>query len=488
MGIRYRTGHYVEPVPAEALVEDFRQRLRNANLDPKTGRRCRSRPASTKVQHRPAPKLRRLLTRGAIASAVLAVAAGCATLDPEVAKAWKIEPVLNVTHTLQSSQAYYTMGRYHDGSQAWGKSVEAYRKAIAADAQNIEAYNALGVALARGGKLEDAETTLRQAVALDPSRPHVRSNLGYVLLLAGKPGAALSELEAAVRQDNGNMTAMANLRDARERLRLAAAPAGADSPAAATATEAGSATTTNAAAATVAKPEREDAGSERAGARAASAPGTVVSVPMPITAASVPAPVAGTIAVPAPLQTAAAPPMQVLVASTTSPFETVEEAPTVKPMDQLPSASADIPTDEAVNRPMVRQSVARRAELPSALRAAEDLTVRLEVSNGNGVTGMAARVGKWLGEQGIKTAALTNQRPYTQETTTVQYRAGQERAALRVARMLPAQAEPAAAPTPGLRGDVRVVLGRDWVKVGACMDVKTCRPEATAVAAAQPER
>jgi tetratricopeptide (TPR) repeat protein len=125
---------------------------------------------------------------------------------PGIARAWDIEPVLSVKHTIHSSQAYYTMGRYYDGSQAWDKSIDAYRKAIAADAQNIEAYNALGVALAQSGRYADAETTLRQAIAIDPARTHMRSNLGYVLLLAGKPSEAVAELNAVVKQNGGDAT------------------------------------------------------------------------------------------------------------------------------------------------------------------------------------------------------------------------------------------------------------------------------------------
>ena len=136
-----------------------------------------------------------------IASALLMAAAGCATPDTDRPQAWRIEAVFNVKHAIQSSQGYYTLGRYHDGSKAWGLAVDAYRKAIAIDAHNLEAYNALGVALAQSGRHADAETVLRQAVALAPELSHVRSNLGYVLMLAGKPDEAVLALKAAVLQD-----------------------------------------------------------------------------------------------------------------------------------------------------------------------------------------------------------------------------------------------------------------------------------------------
>ena len=96
-----------------------------------------------------------LLHRGAVTVAALLALAGCATsVEPGGALAWKVEPLMLVKHGAQSSAAYYALGRYHDGSQAWDKAADAYRKAIAADARNVEAYNALGVALARSHRLE----------------------------------------------------------------------------------------------------------------------------------------------------------------------------------------------------------------------------------------------------------------------------------------------------------------------------------------------
>jgi tetratricopeptide (TPR) repeat protein len=414
-----------------------------------------------------------MLMRSAIAVAVVAVAAGCATLDADVAKAWTIGPVLNVAHSLQSSQAYYTMGRYHDGSQAWDKSVEAYRKAIAADARNIEAYNALGVALARSGRYADAETTLRQAIALDPVLAHVRSNLGYVLLLAGKPADAVSELRAAIQQDGSNTKAQANLNDALARLTTVQAGQGAQGEARAVAAASG------------ADPEPSPL---PLAVMAAEPPGLIVEVPRPITSITVPAPQPALISVAVPLQTASVP---AAIGSATPASLAAKNEPSrvVRVVDQPTMGALDEPVAEGVNRPFVRQSIVRAVVPAQDEPAVEVLAMRLEVSNGNGVLGMAARVSQWLASQGVvKTARLTNQKPFEQETTIVQYRSGQEEAALRVARSLPAPAKAEPAPTDGLRGDVRVVLGRDWVKVGACVDSKTCRPESAAVAVAKADK
>ena len=329
-----------------------------------------------RTESRPVAKDRDWPLRAAIASAIL-VASGCAALDSRAPAAWKVEPVFNVTHSVQSSQAYYSLGQYFDGSMAWDQAIDAYRKAIAADAHNTEAYNALGVALAQAGRYQDAETTLRQAVALAPGRTHVRNNLGYVLLMAGKPLDAVMELKAVVDQDGSNAIARANLRDAMSR-------------------------------------------------SAATAASTTVAVARPAA---------------------------------------------VDPGDG--HVSADVPM--AVAAPATPTPATSRIEKPA--RAST-----LEVSNGNGVPGMAARVGHWLERQGVTTDRLSNRQPFTQRLTVVQYRSGHEQAARHVAESLPANAQAEPRPTPGLRSDVRVVLGRDWVQTAACLERQACRPMVSAVA------
>jgi tetratricopeptide (TPR) repeat protein len=148
----------------------------------------------------------------AIALAMLALTAGCATVQPPRPPDWRLEPTTSVTHSQPSSTAYYQMGHYEAGQQRWDRAADAYRKAIAADPRNIEAYNALGVVLAQAKHYGEAETVLRNAAALDPKRAHVLSNLGNVLLLAGRPHDAVSELQTAVQLDASDRIAIDNLR------------------------------------------------------------------------------------------------------------------------------------------------------------------------------------------------------------------------------------------------------------------------------------
>ena len=131
-------------------------------------------------------------------------------------------------------------------------------------------------------------------------------------------------------------------------------------------------------------------------------------------------------------------------------------------------------------------SASHRVDLGASASTVATTSSRLELSNGNGVRGAAARLQQWLARQGVRANRLTNQRPYVQQQTVIQYRSGQEEAARRVASSLPVAVELAATPSAGLRTDVRVVLGMDWVHMAACLEQDTCERRAPLVAAASP--
>lgn len=94
-------------------------------------------------------------------------------------------------------------------------------------------------------------------------------------------------------------------------------------------------------------------------------------------------------------------------------------------------------------------------------QAAQLKPYTLEVSNGNGVTGMAKRVAGHLKRIGVSTSRLTNQLPFRQPATEVQYRDGYRAEAGKLASTLDKPV--AVVRNDGLRSDihVRLVLGRD---------------------------
>jgi hypothetical protein len=503
------------------------------------------------------------VSRGALAVSVM-LAAGCATLEPQVSKAWKVEPVLDVRHTIQSAQGYFTLGRYYDGMRMWDKSIDAYRKAIAADGGHIEARNGLGVALAQRWRHDDAVAAFREAIALAPNAAHVRSNLGYVLMLAGKPLEAVRELRAAVALDKTDATAIANLREAVWQLEVARTtdPAVDRRMADLGPVEVPPAPVAKAAAVQPTQPTL-----------AAPAAAAVISVAAPLTQAEVPAPLVTAPVVPreAPAPQPATPRRELPVLSDVVPMPSQPAAPptpATPPANAAPKATAvaeakpvaapavvaapaapaaavvaaaATPVQPApaamqvVDRPTVASLQAPRAQaasveaqvqqvvvaqapatagpavtrvtglqtrepapIPVAVRAtlpgprvsaaSVPLTARLEVSNGNGVPGIASRLRGWLTNQGVVTTRLTNQAAYAQRETVVHFRRGHEESARRLAETLPAPVTTLERDNLNLRVDVRVVLGRDWMQSAACVIDGACPSKSTNVAKADIHR
>ena len=99
-----------------------------------------------------------------------------------------------------------------------------------------------------------------------------------------------------------------------------------------------------------------------------------------------------------------------------------------------------------------------RAQAPASDPAGK--AFGLEVANGNGITGMAKRVSAALRRVGIRTARLTNQRPFNQALTQIQYRGNYAAEAARLGKELKSSALVLNDQLPaGVH--VKLVLGRD---------------------------
>lgn len=128
-----------------------------------------------------------------------------------------------------------------------------------------------------------------------------------------------------------------------------------------------------------------------------------------------------------------------------------------------PLAPAATPAP-ARQQPAPRQPAALVSLTPVAVAPVTRLApinATLEVSNGNGVTGMAARVARRLDASGIPVRRLSNSRPFTQPTTRIDYRPGWEAAAQRLRLALPGEVTVTASRTLRADIDLRLLLGRD---------------------------
>jgi cytochrome c-type biogenesis protein CcmH/NrfG len=138
-------------------------------------------------------------------------------------------------------------------------------------------------------------------------------------------------------------------------------------------------------------------------------------------------------------------------------------------LTQLPTAATIVEiAPHAVELKWASSTVMMRPAPVEAAPVAQDY--RLEVANGNGVTGAARQVGMLLAAVGVPKARLTNQKPFAQTSTVVQHRPGFEVQATALSARFPGQ--PVTVETTRLRAgtDVRIVLGRDLPAHVALLD------------------
>ena len=111
--------------------------------------------------------------------------------------------------------------------------------------------------------------------------------------------------------------------------------------------------------------------------------------------------------------------------------------------------------------------VAARTALPAPAKPVAPVATlpRLEVINGNGATGMAARMRGMLGGMGISVLRLGNQRPYVVRASSIVYRPGHAEAAATLALALGGMPQVQASDDSGVGAgaDLRILLGKDAV-------------------------
>lgn len=391
---------------------------------------------------------------------------------PPTQKELAMQPVLRVRHSAdQTAATYYQLGKYHQERGNVDLARAAYAYSVELDGRQLEARNALAAIHAQQGRLEDAKVLLLQLVAEYPGVAHPYNNLGYVHYLQGNYDAAVATLQRALVLDSENPRTRNNLQAAKVELaKLGERPAVARAPAPATidtqAVPPGEAT------ATITE-NRKDEMTVTATAVSAPAPAPVpVPVPAPAAAVQRPAELA--------VSPAPAPRMQELAVAIPpsvpqARMEVVQVVPNVfelRPKPAVAAVAAVVPViaDRQPEKAVV--GAATLVPVPVSVPAlattsppsvAATKMSRVEVSNGNGITGMAKRIKGVLGRYGIAVSRLTNDRPFKQLDTKIQYRAGYEQAAESLKLALRGHA--VVVPVNSLSGntDVRLVLGKDAV-------------------------
>jgi hypothetical protein len=410
----------------------------------------------------------------ALAVAASLALAGCMS-TPDAG--WRVQPTFRVDQASLTGvgHGYLALARQYEGERRWDQALQAYRKAALEAPMDEEILNALGLAEAGQGNLARAVAALRRAVALAPQRVQFVNNLGYALMLDGRADEARGFLRLALTLEPGHARARQNLEQAEAR--LAVAP---PAPAAAESTPAPSVPVAAAA-------EPDAAPSLRVFSAPNLPPLHVSRAPLePVSTAATTA----TMLMPAALDLPLARVAEPSVPEPAAPR--VLTLPNLPPMQvgyaALPSSAA--PISAAAPEPMLAVVELPLAAIPLAVESepASLPRPRVEISNGNGVRGMAARLAGWLRDHGVEgRSRLTNLRPYVSTTTVVQYGPGFAAQAQEIARRMPASVEVTAAVRSDARSDVRVVLGHDIRELAVCLAHGTCR-STTAVAAADASR
>lgn len=326
-------------------------------------------------------------------------------------------PVL--TPAMSVSESMYAMARLAHGQGQLAMAAQRYERVLAMKPDHVGALNALGVIRAQDGRTADALDLLVLARTLAPSAAHIHNNLGYALLREERLEDALVSLQTARELDPGNERTLQNLALLDQAL------------------------------------------AARDGVQASSA-----SLPSPLPGQEAPAPGPALVAV-APQVFELRVPNSAGQAPATGGTETAASRPATRepqpPLEPV-EVAALVPADQPEpGYKLLVQSREKTLQTGPFAIWTDIRGVRLEVSNGVGVAQLAKRTALRLAETGVATARLTNDRPYRQARTQIQYLPGQLAAVNALAARLPVPVEQVQVPVGQLnaRIQLRLVLGHD---------------------------
>ena len=370
----------------------------------------------------------------------IALLSACASNRPVKEVLWSITPITTTSNVNSSSDAMYKMGRYYQGQNRYEQAISAYQKALAADNGFVEARNGLGVIYSRQGKYREAIEAFQVAIKQAPKSAHLYSNMGYAYYLQGQYAESVTALEQATLLDPTNQRALNNLG-------LAYAKAGSKGESTQAFAQAANVPTTisNVSVAEVTTPSQS-------------------TLQLPVNGAKVAAAV--------PAETNVKPVPQPEVQVLTLPKDRGVVRPASNTVSVVDSRVQLVQLAPNVSELRVRQNGAEPMQVVEVANNPSPEKLRVEVANGNGVTGAAGKVGQYLHSQGYPTARLTNQKPFQVRMTQIQYRDGHQAEAQLLQSSLPEAL--VLVQRNDLRADisVRLVLGKDIVTQLAHFDGK----------------
>jgi hypothetical protein len=391
-----------------------------------------------------------------------------------------MQPVLRLQHGGgQGAANWYRLGKYHQERGELSLAMGAYAQSLALDSRQLDARMAVAAIDARQGRLAAARDALQALVADYPAQAQLSNNLGYVYYLMGDQQSAIAMLRRALALDAASVRAQDNLRLAEAAARTGAASAGLAAGGAVPASPATGPVANSAISPATADPDAGLPPPTRAELRLlqeqlrvlqerSAAAGIAPAQPMPAAAAPVVAAAAPVMAAATAAPVASAPsfaPATTAVAAEAGPppaaAAVLAAAPVSAPVPEAPATPAPARTTAAVlATPPASAPVPESTATPAPAHTTAAVMAQVDIANGNGVLGMAKRFRRALAQIGIPVGRVSNERPYRQQTTTIEYRAGyqQQAAALQATLLGQAALLPAG---PHAQANLRLVLGKD---------------------------
>lgn len=389
-----------------------------------------------------------------------------ACVAPPIKKEMAMEPVLRVRHSSEQTAAtYYQLGKYHQERGRYDLASQAYKDSIALDRQQLNAPNALATVYAQQGRLDEAKALWLKLMVEYPEVALPYNNLGYVYLMEGNYDAAVKTLRQAMVLDQKSERTLNNLKAAEVKLASLAPVATVALVALENPKSNEESTVYNQTKTEVTEAiEVVDAVSAVSAVKATN---TLKAMPINLNDAK---PTGQDVTHQADIQlmnkqmelpplTLAPPPFSEL--STTG----LSSSPA--PQQELVQVESHVSNINLKPSTVISQVLESKAGaeifISASAKPKSVQTVRFEVSNGNGITGMARRIGNFLGRQGIAANRLTNEQPYKRQVTTIEYKAGFEQSAEAVKQALQSYAVVTPSTNVSNNFDVRLVLGKDVV-------------------------
>ncbi len=373
----------------------------------------------------PSPKNQLAASRGPLEKMPVKVAAGSVA-----------------TTGASGADVLFSVGRYQHSAGQLEQAALHYTQVLELDAHHVGSLNALAVIHAQAGRTDEALKLFIRAMQLSPKAAHIHNNMGYALMRAGRLDEAGVQLREAQALDPGSVQAAQNMALlAREEGKRAAMAA---------------------------KPEPQPtAAAVPTGPALVAVSENVYELRMPAAQSNV---------VPA-VQVAAQPVAQPVVIQSAMQVNVKAAIPVVA--DAAASAAEPRVTASLVTVSLKPELDPGWQKTVQAVKPAENLLkgVRLEVSNGAGVTQLARRTADRLAPTGVITARLTNAKPYRQVRTEIQFLAGQDLAAQALQARLPVTAKAVTSSELQRGVQIRLVLGHDVAgrAMAAWLDEKTVR-------------